>query len=824
MSFSTFRARLIVVIVLAALPAFGLTGYAYLSARRIAAATVHRDAQQLAQLAAALHEEVIRGAQQLLVGLSEAPDVHGRDEQQCQALFGALLKRYPHYLNLLAVTTKGEVFCSAVPLAGPQSVADRDWFQRALQTRSFVVSEYEVDGITQRGTLAFALPLLGSAGLLSGVAAGMLDPVYLSGLAVGASLPPQTELTVIDRSGTLVARYPEHEKWVGRRMPEAPLVTAILSGRQGFVEAPGLDGIRRSYAVHPIASLWTTGLFFSLGLSAQERLAPVNRAFVWSLTTLALITALMCAAAWVASGSSMFQWMRPLVDSGPRVTERGPKGRSEVAAPNEREQLRRAADEMARTAESRRTEAERARQALRASEERFRLLAEGVKDSALVLLDAAGHVLSRNAGAERPHGYSAEEAIGHPYSAFFVPEDLGQGLPEQLLKTAAAEGRVEGERWQAHKDGSRVPIRFALTALRDVAGQLRGFAEVTRDVTELQRAAETRRKTEEIEADSRRLTAQDRLKTELALDLSDELGASLSAIVDSAKHLQNGAASPAPGDQQQVLNEILTDAAPQNPSVARVPSILVVEDHPDHGTWLGQTLSDAGYRAEVASTGAEALTKGGGEAFDAILLDLFLPDMSGRDLLRELRARGAHRPAPVVLVNVVVEPGVALAVQVNDLVVKPVPPEELLAALRRARVLPGRAQSLMIVDPDPAALSLAERMLRVYGYHPVCFSDTRSAFAAVANDPPAGIILDLSTLAADGFEFFQEFRRRSDRRTAVILSMVKDVAAVERERLASFVRSIAPETGGGATLLEELRTCVPPAQPPVTRVEGPASA
>ena len=133
---------------------------------------------------------------------------------------------------------------------------------------------------------------------------------------------------------------------------------------------------------------------------------------------------------------------------------------------------------------------------LRHTKERFRLLVEGVKDCAIFMLDPEGHVASWNAGAERIKGYSARQIMGKHFSVFFTPEDLAADKPNKELKEAAAKGSIEEEGWRVRKDGSRFWANVGMTALRDEAGQLRGFAKVTRDVTERRRVQEALRESE----------------------------------------------------------------------------------------------------------------------------------------------------------------------------------------------------------------------------------------------------------------------------------------------------------------------------------------
>lgn len=124
---------------------------------------------------------------------------------------------------------------------------------------------------------------------------------------------------------------------------------------------------------------------------------------------------------------------------------------------------------------------------LRASEERFRLLVDGVKDYAIFMLDPAGFVTSWNQGARRIKGYRAGEIVGRHFSAFYVPEDVASGKPARALAAAEQQGRYEEEGWRLRKDGSRFLASVVITALRGEGGQLRGFAKVTRDVTEKKR-------------------------------------------------------------------------------------------------------------------------------------------------------------------------------------------------------------------------------------------------------------------------------------------------------------------------------------------------
>jgi PAS domain S-box-containing protein len=166
------------------------------------------------------------------------------------------------------------------------------------------------------------------------------------------------------------------------------------------------------------------------------------------------------------------------------------------------------------------TERRRAEEAMRQSEERFRLLVEGVQDYAIFMLDPTGHIVTWNSGAQRIKGYQAGEIIGRHFSIFYPPEDLRDGKPERELRIATAEGQYEEEGWRLRSDGSRFWANVLITALFDSHRQLHGFAKVTRDLTERKRADEQHEQLREREHQLQ-LEREARAQTEAAVRLRD---------------------------------------------------------------------------------------------------------------------------------------------------------------------------------------------------------------------------------------------------------------------------------------------------------------
>ena len=122
-------------------------------------------------------------------------------------------------------------------------------------------------------------------------------------------------------------------------------------------------------------------------------------------------------------------------------------------------------------------------------DQRFQLLINSVTDYAIYMLEPDGTIASWNPGARRFKGYEADEIVGQNYSRFFTAEDRAAGIPQRALETAAREGRFEAEGVRIRKDGSRFWVNAVIDPIRDEAGNLLGFAKITRDITD-RRAAQ----------------------------------------------------------------------------------------------------------------------------------------------------------------------------------------------------------------------------------------------------------------------------------------------------------------------------------------------
>ena len=187
------------------------------------------------------------------------------------------------------------------------------------------------------------------------------------------------------------------------------------------------------------------------------------------------------------------------------------------------------------------TERRAAQEELRRSEERFRLLVQSVTDYAIYMIDPVGTITSWNSGAERFKGYSAEEIMGQNFARFYSEEDRMAGLPSRALDTAQREGRFEAEGWRIRKDGTRFWASVVIDPIRDPAGELLGFAKITRDLTERRQAAQALEQAREAIFQSQKMDAIGKLTGGVAHDFNNLLAVIVGSLDLARQRLAAGA-------------------------------------------------------------------------------------------------------------------------------------------------------------------------------------------------------------------------------------------------------------------------------------------
>ncbi|HXH04615.1 MAG TPA: adenylate/guanylate cyclase domain-containing protein [Candidatus Competibacteraceae bacterium] len=493
--FASLRARLLALMLLAVLPAFGLIIYSSLQERQSAARAVQVEAQRLIRLMASQHERFIEGARQLLTALAQLPAVRQRDGAGCSALFADFLRRYPFYANLGAVDLDGDTFCSGLRLTRPVNLADRAYVKGALQTRDFAIGEYQIGRITGKASVNFGYPFVDDAGTVQGAVFAALDLVWLKQLAAEAQLPSGATLTLFDRNGTVLVHHPSALGLTGTSAADTPLVKSILNRREAdTVQAPNLDGVMSLFAFAPIGGSRLDGytVYLAVGIPTAVAFADVNRAFIRNLLVFAVVALLALAAAWWFGNRLILGPARILLTATERL-QSGDLGARTGLSPGHGElgQLAQAFDHMAERLQDREA---RLSQTLSEVTELKDLLDNVFSSivSGVITLDLQGNITLCNQAALHILGVASSGQLVGKNVADALPA-LGTPLLHHVLSIRRTEKPVIGlEMSLPLPERGALHLRFNLSALK-AAEQIQGVAIVVDDVTEKKQMEAQRR-------------------------------------------------------------------------------------------------------------------------------------------------------------------------------------------------------------------------------------------------------------------------------------------------------------------------------------------
>jgi diguanylate cyclase (GGDEF)-like protein len=349
---ASFRVRLVLVVVLAVLPGLAFILYSAAEQRRQALEQAKVSTARLTELAAAQNENLIEQTRQLLEMLVRVPVVIGSDTAACSAFLAGLAKEYaPRFTGFTVIEPDGLISCASFSALDSISAADRHFFQLVMETRRFATGEYAIGRGTGAAILISGYPVLGDAGEVRKIVAAASSLAWLNQFAAQAKLPPASTLTLLDHRGTVLVRYPNPEKWVGRSFPDAPLFRMMTQSRTGVAETEGFDDVPRLFEFTRLAGSPEGGdLYLAIGLAKTQLFAESDRILRRNLLVLAGLALLALGATWIGGDVFFLRRVKALMIATERIE--GGDLSARTGLPFGETELDRLAQTFDRTAES----------------------------------------------------------------------------------------------------------------------------------------------------------------------------------------------------------------------------------------------------------------------------------------------------------------------------------------------------------------------------------------------------------------------------------------------------------------------------------------
>jgi len=448
--------------------------------------------QQAVDIARTLAEDQrdrIEEAQRLITALAGLPAIRDQDEAVCGTMLAHLLQGYSGYTALGVAAVDGTVTCSAPPVAGRVTLADRPIFQQVLATRRAAVGEYVIGRASGRPSIGVALPITGADGSVAGVIYTALDPRDLSArLASAMLLPPGASVTLLDRNNVILARQPDPDAWVGRRLPEG------WAGRrapreEGPRETRGGDLDEKSM-VYGFARLGQKlgDSTVIVGLDKQAVVSEANSVFGWTLLSLLLVIAVASVIASVAAVHLVVRPVRSLLRAAQHLGAGDLAARASIEGTPELQELARGFNRMAEALRERTTQVIEA-------EQRYRGLFER-NLAGIFLIARNGAILECNPAFARILGYPSVDAMKAVKASEFHA-DAGQ-LAAFLATLDAGQVLTNCEFRARRLDGSEVWLSAHVAEVPGSAERL--FTGMMVDVSDRKRAEKAEREAEELRA------------------------------------------------------------------------------------------------------------------------------------------------------------------------------------------------------------------------------------------------------------------------------------------------------------------------------------
>jgi signal transduction histidine kinase/HAMP domain-containing protein len=314
---SGLKKRLQFMVLAALLPVILLILYTDLRHRQSIGDEIRNDVRTLSRMAGGNLTRRLEDTRNLLLALSHTSEVQQEDRRIGTGFLRTIHSHFPEYANLGMADAQGNIVCSSVPRNTAVNSSDLFWFRQAARTRGFTIGEYQMGRITGFPVLVMGQPLFDERGRMTSV---IYASVRLDGLRRMVSevrLPAGYAFVITDRNGTILARHPDPERWVGKPLPE-PFRNVLLGGNLDLAEIAGVDGEKRIQALSTVGNK-DNPLHLAIGVSKRVAFGPVNRTLTIDLVLLLLVGGAGLAAAERFSNAAILRPVATLKNAMRRV-------------------------------------------------------------------------------------------------------------------------------------------------------------------------------------------------------------------------------------------------------------------------------------------------------------------------------------------------------------------------------------------------------------------------------------------------------------------------------------------------------------------------
>ncbi|HWR04871.1 MAG TPA: PAS domain S-box protein [Humidesulfovibrio sp.] len=412
--------------------------------------------------------ELMKQATQLSAGQTPG-------DSACRRMVETLL--LPQHHNVSILRPDGSVLCASQPQVDNISRAAEGWFRRALATGAFSVGHFQTDPVTGAGELPLAMPVRGPGGEVRFVLSLGLTLFSLRDVLDDEPLPEGAAASIIDRTGTILARFPDEPAAVGRSAPDAEsfLPELVGQGRDTW-ESVGVDGVRRIYFLSPLSASQDRGLFLRVGMPADVAFAAADRALKRNVGFIGLMCAVVLLATWIFSNRLVLRHTRGLWLATKKLTEGNYSHRIGHQGGGELGELALAFDHMAGVLEDRTAR-------LSSAEIKYREIFEN-SVAGIFQATPEGRLCDANKAMARLLGYSEPEELLRKV------DDIGRDVyaePEQrreVMERLDREGTVSSLEFTAkHASGDKVWLSMEARAIRTAEGVVAYYEAMVSDIT-----------------------------------------------------------------------------------------------------------------------------------------------------------------------------------------------------------------------------------------------------------------------------------------------------------------------------------------------------